>query len=119
MCLNGSCRLVGKGYRIQFAFPPPALQRRDSHTGGPRAGSGYGTRSESPIKEGGHRGGPPHERESGFYSRYFIVPKKDGGLRPIIDLRQLKQLSQSAEVQDAHAEASRVTESGPRTGLSR
>ncbi len=32
---------------------------------------------------------PPHERESGFYSRYFIVPKKDGGLRPIIDLRQL------------------------------
>ncbi|KAL0173154.1 hypothetical protein M9458_033465, partial [Cirrhinus mrigala] len=29
---------------------------------------------------------PPHDRESGFYSRYFIVPKKDGGLRPIIDL---------------------------------
>ncbi|KAL0151251.1 hypothetical protein M9458_053442 [Cirrhinus mrigala] len=22
---------------------------------------------------------PPHDRESGFYSRYFIVPKKDGG----------------------------------------
>ncbi|PTA42288.1 hypothetical protein C8054_31520, partial [Micromonospora sp. RP3T] len=32
---------------------------------------------------------PPHDRESGFYSRYFIVPKKDGGLRPIIDLRRL------------------------------
>ncbi len=31
---------------------------------------------------------PLHERESGFYSRYFIVPKKDGGLRPILDLRQ-------------------------------
>ncbi|KAI2647949.1 Transposon Ty3-G Gag-Pol polyprotein [Labeo rohita] len=30
---------------------------------------------------------PPHDRESGFYSRYFIVPKKDGGLRPILDLR--------------------------------
>ncbi|KAL0186793.1 hypothetical protein M9458_018463, partial [Cirrhinus mrigala] len=26
------------------------------------------------------------DRESGFYSRYFIVPKKDGGLRPILDL---------------------------------
>ncbi len=24
-----------------------------------------------------------------FYSRYFIVPKKDGGLRPILDLRLL------------------------------
>ncbi|KAI2643109.1 Transposon Ty3-G Gag-Pol polyprotein [Labeo rohita] len=34
---------------------------------------------------------PPHNRESGFYSRYFIVPKKDGGLRPIIDLRRLNR----------------------------
>ncbi|KAI2650711.1 Transposon Ty3-G Gag-Pol polyprotein [Labeo rohita] len=34
--------------------------------------------------------GLPHcDRESGFYSRYFIVPKKDGGLRPILDLRLL------------------------------
>ncbi len=32
-----------------------------------------------------------HGRESGFYSRYFIVPKKDGGLRPILDLRQLNR----------------------------
>ncbi|XDV35947.1 hypothetical protein PO909_005809 [Leuciscus waleckii] len=31
------------------------------------------------------------DRESGFYSRYFIVPKKDGGLRPILDLRLLNQ----------------------------
>ncbi len=30
---------------------------------------------------------PPHNRESGFYSRYFIVPKKGGGLHPILDLR--------------------------------
>ncbi len=34
---------------------------------------------------------PPHERKSGFYSRYFIVPKKDGVLRPILDLRQLNR----------------------------
>ncbi len=34
---------------------------------------------------------PPHYRESGFYSRYFIIPKKDGGLRPIIDLRLLNR----------------------------
>lgn len=25
-------------------------------------------------------------RESGFNSRYFLVPKKDGRLRPVLDL---------------------------------
>ncbi len=32
---------------------------------------------------------PPALSESGFYSRYFLAPKKDGGLRPILDLRRL------------------------------
>ncbi len=32
---------------------------------------------------------PHSNRETVFYSRYFIVPKKDGGLRPILDLRVL------------------------------
>ncbi len=32
---------------------------------------------------------PPAQSESGFYSRYFLVPKKDGGLQPILDLRLL------------------------------
>ncbi len=32
---------------------------------------------------------PHSNRETGFYSRYFIVPKKDGGLRPIVDLQVL------------------------------
>ncbi len=29
---------------------------------------------------------PHSNRETGFYTRYFIVPKKHGGLRPILDL---------------------------------
>ncbi|KAI2646588.1 Transposon Ty3-G Gag-Pol polyprotein [Labeo rohita] len=29
---------------------------------------------------------PPAEMKSGFYSPYFIVPKKSGGLRPILDV---------------------------------
>ncbi len=34
---------------------------------------------------------PPAERRQGFYSTYFIVPKKRGGLRPILDLRVLNR----------------------------
>ncbi len=34
---------------------------------------------------------PPAEMKSGFYSPYFIVPKKGGGLRPILDLRVLNR----------------------------
>ncbi len=34
---------------------------------------------------------PHYNRETGFYSRYFIVPKKDGGLRPMLDLRVLNE----------------------------
>ncbi len=32
---------------------------------------------------------PQAQSKSGFYSHYFVVPKKDGGLRPILDLRTL------------------------------
>ncbi len=34
---------------------------------------------------------PPVEMKSGFYSPYFIVPKKGGGLRPILDLHILNR----------------------------
>jgi len=33
----------------------------------------------------------PLDREAGFYSWYFFVPKKYGGLRPILDLRHMNQ----------------------------
>lgn len=34
---------------------------------------------------------PPQNSESSFYSCYFLIPKKDGGLRPILDLRLLNR----------------------------
>ncbi len=34
---------------------------------------------------------PPADMRSGFYSPYFIVPKKSGRLRPILDLRVLNR----------------------------
>ncbi len=34
---------------------------------------------------------PPARMRQGFYSPYFLVPKKGGGLRPILDLRVLNR----------------------------
>ncbi|KAI2646912.1 hypothetical protein H4Q32_025038 [Labeo rohita] len=51
---------VERGYQIQFGAPPPPFIGVSPTLVGPE--------------------------ESGFYSRYFIVPKKDGGLCPILDL---------------------------------
>ena len=31
------------------------------------------------------------DRQGGFYSRYFLIPTKDLGLRPILDLRELNK----------------------------
>ncbi len=39
---------------------------------------------------------PPAEMRQGFYSPYFIVPKKAGGLRPILDLRVLNRACTSS-----------------------
>ncbi len=41
------------------------------------------------LKKGAIEIVPPAQCQSGFYSHYFLVPKKDGGLRPILDLRLL------------------------------
>jgi hypothetical protein len=35
---------------------------------------------------------PPGQEGQGFYSTFFIVPKKDGGLRPILNLYTWKNL---------------------------
>ncbi len=98
-----------KGVSNSVRLSTTALQRRDSHTGGPRAGSGYGTRSESPIKEGGHRGGPSSREGIRILQPVFHSSQK--GWRVASDHRSAstEPLSQSAEVQDAHAKASCVT----------
>ncbi len=76
------CISMGPGKRVQDSVRsrPASVQRGISHTGGPRAGSGNEIRSRYSLEEGGSsRVVPPCNRESGFYSRYFIVPKKGGG----------------------------------------
>ncbi|KAL0157682.1 hypothetical protein M9458_030689, partial [Cirrhinus mrigala] len=74
-------RTVERGYRIQFGAPPP-FNGVFPTVVSPEQGLVMEQEVGTPVVS-------PQDRESGFYSQYFIVPKKDGGLRPILDLRLL------------------------------
>ncbi len=82
--------IIKRGYSLQFARRPsfsgvvPTLfQSKNAHV----------LRSEvmALLAKGAVERVPPAQSESRFYSRYFLVPKKDGGLRPILDLRYLNR----------------------------
>ncbi|KAI2665260.1 Transposon Ty3-G Gag-Pol polyprotein [Labeo rohita] len=80
-----------RGYRIQFGAPPPPFNGVSPTLVGPEQGLVMEQEVATLLRKEAIEVVPPHERESGFYSRYFIVPKKDGGLRPILDLRLLNR----------------------------
>ncbi len=86
---------------IQFGSPPPRFNGVNPTLLGPEQALVMEREVDTLLRKGAIEMVPPHERESGFYSRYFIVPKKDEGLRPILDLCQFEPLSQQTEVQDA------------------
>ncbi|KAL0159594.1 hypothetical protein M9458_043319, partial [Cirrhinus mrigala] len=82
---------VERGYRIQFSAPPPPFNGVFPTLVGPEQGLVMEQEVATLLRKEAIEVVPPQSRESGFYSRYFIVPKKDGGLRPILDLRLLNR----------------------------
>ncbi|KAI2668352.1 Transposon Ty3-G Gag-Pol polyprotein [Labeo rohita] len=82
---------VERGYRIQFGAPPPPFNGVSPTLVGPEQGLVMEQEVATLLRKEAIEVVPPLDRESGFYSRYFIVPKKDGGLRPILDLRLLNR----------------------------
>ncbi|XDV35969.1 hypothetical protein PO909_005827 [Leuciscus waleckii] len=83
-------RTIRLGYAIQFARSPPRFRGvRFTMVGG----NAPVMRAEvaTLLAKGAIEIVPPAEMKSGFYSPYFIVPKKTGGLRPILDLRVLNR----------------------------
>ncbi len=81
--------IIKRGYSLQFARRPPRFSGMVSTS--VQGESARVLRSEVMmlLEKGAIEMVPPALSESGFYSRYFLVPKKDGGLRPILDLRRL------------------------------
>ena len=81
-------RTIRFGYAIQFARSPPRFRGVRSTLVG---GNAPVMRAEiaALLAKGAIETVPPAEMRSGFYCPYFIVPRKTGGLRPILDLRIL------------------------------
>lgn len=72
-------RTVELGYRLQFSFPPPKFNGVVWTVVGPEQVRVMEQEVQSLLVKEAIERVPLPDRESGFYSRYFIVPKKDGG----------------------------------------
>lgn len=84
-------KTVTRGYRLQFASIPPKFNTvLQSQAEGEKARI-LQEEINSLLYKGAVRIVPPEEKQNGFYSRYFLVPKRGGGLRPILDLRALNR----------------------------
>ncbi|XP_078111105.1 uncharacterized protein LOC144520878 isoform X1 [Sander vitreus] len=82
-------KLITRGYTLQFASPPPRFTGVLETTVLSQAESdAMMTELGELLSKGAISRVPPGEENEGFYSRYFLTPKKSGGLRPILDLSQ-------------------------------
>ncbi|MGL5643349.1 MAG: reverse transcriptase domain-containing protein, partial [Metamycoplasmataceae bacterium] len=83
-------RTIVSGYTLQFCRNPPRFSGvLQTSVNSASEASVLRQELSSLLLKGAIEEVPKSESEKGFFSRYFIVPKKDGGLRPILDLRRL------------------------------
>ncbi len=79
------------GYAIQFTRRPPKFNGVLETSVAVRNGPVLREEIAVLLAKDAIEPVPPAEMRQGFYSPYFIVPKKGGGLRPILDLRVLNR----------------------------
>lgn len=78
--------VISQGYAIELLRTPQ--YRGVKSTPPPRAGPGVlSDEVEDLLRKGVIKPVPLHQERSGFYSTYFLVPKRDGGHRPILNLK--------------------------------
>ncbi len=82
-------RTVERGYKIQFGSRPPLFNRVFPTLVAPEQALVMEKEVDILLRKEAIEVVPPRDRESGFCSRYFIIPKKVGGLRPNLYLRLL------------------------------
>ena len=84
-------RTVTTGYRLQFAQPPPKFERIIYSQAKGQAAEVLRAEILELLAKGAIREVPSDLQQRGFYSRYFLIKKRGGGLRPILDLRALNK----------------------------
>ncbi|KAL3999504.1 Ran GTPase-activating protein 1 [Sarotherodon galilaeus] len=84
-------RTLERGYRLQFANTPPRFHRVIFSLAKGESARILQEEITTLLSKGAVREIPQEQSQCGFYSKYFLVPKKGGGLRPILDLRALNQ----------------------------
>lgn len=77
-----------QGYQLQFLHPPP-LMKSDTFTrvADPQHREVLATEVDTFSAKRAIRVVMQDNHQAWFYSQYFFIPKKDGRLRPILDLR--------------------------------
>ncbi len=84
-------RTIRLGYAIQFARRPPKFNGVLETSVAVRNAPVLREEIAVLLAKDAIEPVPPAKMRQGFYSPYFIVPKKGGGLRPILDLRVLNR----------------------------
>lgn len=79
-----------QGYTLQFRRQPPKFSRIvPTVIGDPVCAEALSQEMYSLLEKGAIERVHPHIQRDSFYSTYFLVSKKDGGFRPVLNLRHL------------------------------
>ncbi|KAK2902582.1 hypothetical protein Q8A73_012328 [Channa argus] len=86
-------RIIRNGYSLQFATAPPSFAGiLETQLSSPAHMTALASELSDLLGKRAISVVPPMEETQGFYPRYFLVPKKSGEMRPILDLSFLNQL---------------------------
>ncbi|CAM4658873.1 unnamed protein product [Leuciscus chuanchicus] len=83
--------IIERGYSLQFGRRPQRKAARIDTTVKKEVAHLLRAEIAKLLSKGAIKPLSQAQSERGMYSRYFLVPKKDGGLRPILDLRRLNK----------------------------
>ncbi|CAM4648922.1 unnamed protein product [Leuciscus chuanchicus] len=83
--------IIERGYSLQFGRRPQRKAARIETTVKEEVAHLLRAEIAKLLSKGAIEPLSQAQSEGGMYSRYFLVPKKDGGLRPILDLRRLNK----------------------------